>query len=85
MRARRQTSIKVDPEAWDAAKAIFQEYNLTVPDAINIFLNRVRLEQGLPFPLKLPSPRLKKAMNEAENNSLVRYDTVEAMMIDLKS
>jgi len=85
MGAKRQTSIKVDPEAWDAAKVIFEEYNLTVADAINIFLNRVRLERGLPFPLKVPSERLKQAMEEAENNDLVRYDGIEEMMNDLKS
>ncbi len=85
MTARRQTSIKVDPEAWEAAKAVFEAYNLTVTDAINIFLNRVRLERRLPFPLDLPSPRLRRAIEEAENNDLVRYDTLEAMMSDLKS
>jgi len=85
MGAKRQTSIKVDPKAWDAAKVIFEEYNLTVADAINIFLNRVRLERGLPFPLKVPSERLKQAMEEAENNDLVRYDGIEEMMNDLKS
>ena len=85
MGTRRQTSVKVDPEAWEAAKAVFQEYNLTVTDAINIFLNRVRLERGLPFPLNIPSARLKMAMEEAENNDLIRYDTVEAMMSDLNS
>ena len=85
MGARRQTSIKVEPKAWDAAKVIFKEYGLTVTDAINIFLNRVRLERGLPFPLKVPSERLKQAMAEAENNDLVRYDAVEEMMNDLKS
>ena len=49
MDSRRQTSIKVDPKAWNAAKIIFKEYNLTVSDAINIFLNSVRIERGLPF------------------------------------
>ncbi|EFK09194.1 addiction module antitoxin, RelB/DinJ family [delta proteobacterium NaphS2] len=85
MATRRQTSIKVDPKAWDAAKIIFEEYNLTVTDAINIFLNRVRLERGLPFPLKVPSERLKEAMGEAENDELVRYNDIEEMMTDLKS
>ena len=85
MGARRQTSIKVDPEAWDAAKVIFKEYNLTVADAINIFLNRVRLERGLPFPVKVPSGRLRESMGEAESNDLVRYDGIEEMMQDLKS
>ena len=54
MTARKQTSIKVDPEAWKEAKEIFKAYNLTVSDAINIFLNKVRLEKGLPFEVKLP-------------------------------
>ncbi len=85
MSTRRQTSIKVDPKAWDAAKIIFKEYNLTVTDAINIFLNRVRIEGGLPFPVKVPSERLREAMREADINDLVRYDGVEDMMTDLKS
>ncbi len=85
MSTRRQTSIKVDPKAWNAAKIIFKEYNLTVTDAINIFLNRVRIEGGLPFPVRVPSERLREAMREADNNDLVRYDGVEDMMTDLKS
>ena len=85
MDTRRQTSIKVDPKAWDAAKIIFEEYNLTVSDAINIFLNRVRLERRLPFPVKVPSGRLRETMGEAERNDLVRYDGIEEMMQDLRS
>ena len=85
MSTRRQTSIKVDPIAWNAAKIIFKEYNLTVTDAINIFLNRVRIEGGLPFSVKVPSKRLREAMGEADINDLVRYDSIENMMNDLKS
>jgi len=85
MSTRRQTSIKVDPIAWNAAKIIFKEYNLTVTDAINIFLNRVRIEGGLPFSVKVPSERLREAMKEADINDLVRYDSIEDMMNDLKS
>ena len=54
MLARKQTSIKVDPVAWREVKEIFKEYNLSVSDAINIFLNKVRLEKGMPFEMKLP-------------------------------
>ncbi len=85
MGTRRQTSIRVDPIAWNAAKIIFKEYNLTVTDAINIFLNRVRIEGGLPFPVKVPSERLREAMGEADTNDLIRYDSIEEMMDDLKS
>ena len=54
MLARKQTSIKVDPVAWSEVKEIFKAYNLSVSDAINIFLNKVRLEKGMPFEIKLP-------------------------------
>jgi DNA-damage-inducible protein J len=76
MVARRQTSIKVDPIAWDSAKEIFKEYNLSVTDAINIFLNRVRLERGLPFDLKIPNDKTLQAMRDADNNigETITYD-----------
>jgi len=67
MTARRQTSIKVDAVAWDEAKEIFQEYNLSVTDAINIFLNKVKLTKGLPFDIKLPNDSTLKAMQEVED------------------
>ena len=85
MTARRQTSIKVDAKAWDSAKEIFKEYNMSVTDGINIFLNKVRLEGGLPFDIKVPSKRLKEAIRQVENGEVVKYDSVEDMMKDLKS
>jgi len=64
---RKQTSIKVDPEAWEVAKKIFREYGLTASDAINVFLNKVRLERGFPFDIKVPNDETLKAMQEVEN------------------
>jgi DNA-damage-inducible protein J len=84
MSARRQTSIKVDAVAWDSAKEIFKEYNMSVTDAINIFLNRVRLEGGLPFDVKVPSHRLQTAIDEVKRGDTIKYDSVEDMMKDLK-
>ena len=84
MVARKQTSIKVDPQAWESAKEIFAEYNLTLSDAINIFLNKVRLEGGMPFDIKVPSKRLKEAMREADRNEGSLSNSVEELMDDLK-
>ncbi|MGZ5209118.1 MAG: type II toxin-antitoxin system RelB/DinJ family antitoxin, partial [Sulfuricurvum sp.] len=77
MVARKQTSIKVDPIAWESAKAVFKEYNLTLSDAINIFLNKVRLEQGMPFDIKVPSKQLDMAMKESKNNEGSFHDTLD--------
>ena len=49
---RKQTSIKVDAEAWEAAKEIFGSYGISVSDAINIFLHKVQKVGGLPFEMR---------------------------------
>jgi len=84
MTARKQTSIKVDPVAWEEAKKIFKEYGITASDAINIFLNEVRMVGGLPFEMKLPSDRLKKAIEEANKREVEKFDTVDELLKDLK-
>jgi len=84
MIARKQTSIKVDPVAWESAKQIFKEYGITASDAINMFLNQVRLYKGLPFEVKIPSDRLQKAINEANNDKLERFDNLDDFIKDLK-
>lgn len=85
MTARKQTSIRVDPQAWESAKEIFSEYNITISDAINIFLNKVRITGGMPFSINVPSSHLKKAMLEAENNKGDFHSSVENLMEDLHS
>jgi len=82
---RKQTSIRVDPEAWEAAKKIFKEYGLTASDAINVFLNKVRLENGLPFEMKLPSDRLKNSIDELKNGEVEKFDSIDELVKDLKS
>ena len=77
MTARRQTSIKVDAVAWDEAKEIFKEYNLSVTDAINIFLNKVKLTKSLPFDIKIPNDETLKAMQEVEDKEGVTIDFEE--------
>ena len=84
MTARKQTSIKVDPVAWEEAKRIFKEYGITASDAINIFLNEVRLKGGLPFEMKLPSDRLKKAIKEANEGNVESFNGVDELLEDLK-
>ncbi len=70
MVARKQTSIKVDPQAWEEVKEICKAYNLTVSDAINIFLNKVRLEKGIPFDIKLPQHNNTNYLKELRNRKL---------------
>jgi len=83
MTARRQTSIKVDPVAWDEAKEIFKEYNLSVSDAINIFLNKVKLTRGLPFDITVPNDETIAAMKDAQNGVNMQDTTFEELKTEM--
>ena len=75
---------EVDPIAWEEAKAIFKEYNFNLSNAINIFLNKVRLEGGMPFDIKVHSKQLEKAMQEARENIGTYHNNIDDLMADLK-
>ena len=87
MQARKQTSIKVDPQAWDEAKEIFKKYNLTVSDAINIFLNKVRLKKGMPFDLHLPRESDSSYIDELRKRdiSIDRDIDIDAVMNEMNN
>ena len=83
MIARKQTSIKVDPVAWESAKKIFKEYGITASDAINMFLNQVRLYKGLPFEVKIPNDETIQAMKQVENGEYEEI-SLEQLKEDMK-
>ena len=71
---REQTSIKVDPIAWESAKEIFAGYGISVSDAINIFLHKVKKVGVLPFEM-----RDEKSF-EAEDEEF--YDTPKEKVLE---
>jgi len=79
VRARVDEHLKVD------AETILKEIGLTTSQAINIFLKKIVSEHGIPFELKVPSDRLKIAMEEAKNLEGSYHNSIDDMMKDLKS
>jgi len=60
VRARVSSDLKEDTEA------IFKKLGLSTSQAIVIFLNIVKLNQGIPFDVKIPNKTTLKAMDEAK-------------------
>lgn len=78
--------MRIEPEIKAGADAILERLGLTTADAINIFLNQVILNGGLPFEVKLPVPNevTKKAIYEAENDiNLHKFDNADDMFKEL--
>ena len=79
VRARIDESLKFN------AETILNEIGLTTSQAINIFFKKVVSEHGIPFELKVPSDKLKIAMDEAKKSEGTYHDNIDDMMKDLKS
>ena len=49
-----RTSIYLDQRTKIEAKKLFKKYNISLSDAVNMFLSQSVLEQGLPFEMRIP-------------------------------
>lgn len=61
------TSIKLDSDVKQEAQKIFAQLGLTLGEAVNLFLNQVKLNKGLPFEVKIPNKETLSAIKEVES------------------
>jgi DNA-damage-inducible protein J len=77
VRARIDTATK--ERATDALEAM----GLSVSDAIRLLMLRVADEQRLPFDVRVPNARTRKAIAQLERGKGKRFKSVRALMNDL--
>ena len=81
-------NIRMDAEVKKQAEALFSEIGMNMTTAINIFLRRAILENGIPFELKINQPNNEtlEAINEGDKiikEGTARFNTVDEMFADL--
>jgi DNA-damage-inducible protein J len=57
---------RVNPQLKKDAEAIFSKLGLTATDAISIFYSQVKLQQGLPFPVRIPNQTTRKTLEATD-------------------
>ena len=57
---------RVDSDLKQEAEAIFKKLGIDTSQAIVMFLNMVKLQNGIPFDMKIPNKETLKAMQEAK-------------------
>jgi DNA-damage-inducible protein J len=77
VRARIDTATKA--RATEALEAM----GLSVSDAIRLLMLRVADEQRLPFEVRVPNAKTRKATEELESGKGKRFRSVKALMADL--
>lgn len=71
---------RVEPSLKQEAEAVLGTLGLTPTEAITLFYKQVALNQGLPFPVRIPNAATRKAMADAEQGrDLTRWDSLAAL------
>jgi DNA-damage-inducible protein J len=81
---RQTTSIKLDPTVKHEAQEIFAQLGLTLGEAVNLFLNQVRLKKGIPFEIKIPNDETIAAMRDIEENRNLETISFEQLQDEMK-
>jgi len=58
---------RVDENVKKEAETLFKKIGLNMSTAMNLFLKKCILEQGIPFELKVPNKETLKAMQETDD------------------
>ena len=78
------TSIKLDQSIKQEAQKVFAELWLTLGEAVNLFLNQVRLHQGLPFEVKVPNKETLQAIQDAKEGKNFESIPLEDHLQEMK-
>ena len=78
--------LRVDKELKEQADALFEDMGLSLNTACRMFLTKAVQEQRIPFEVRRPDRKTRKAIADAEQGKDVSksFDTVEDLMEDLK-
>ena len=76
---------RVTPALKHDAERVLSTLGVSTTEAITMFLRQVVLNQGLPFPVRIPNAETAAAIKTAHDSpeSLTSYDSVDALMGDV--
>ena len=57
---------RIDPVVKKNAKTVFDKLNISMSEAISMFLTQVSLNKGIPFEIKIPNEVTAQTMKETD-------------------
>jgi DNA-damage-inducible protein J len=71
MRKTQTVRARVEPALKREAEAVLKKVGLTSSEAITLFLTQVKLNQGLPFEVRIPNKQTRQAIKDARGGKNV--------------
>lgn len=71
---------RIDPEVKKDAQAILSKLNISMSEAISLYLTQVALQKGIPFEIKIPNVLTTQTLKKSENGKeLHSADSIDAL------
>ncbi len=75
---------RVDPVVKKNAQMILKKLNISMSEAISMYLSQITLHNGIPFEIKIPNEVTAKTLKNAENGKNVhKVDSVDELFKEL--
>ena len=77
---------RVDPTVKQNAQIILKKLNISMSEAISMYLSQITLHRGIPFEIKIPNEITAKTLKDSENgNDLHPVDSIDELFQELDS
>lgn len=76
---------RIDSKTKERAAKALDAMGLSISDAIRLLMLRIADEHRLPFDVKVPNAKTRKAMLELEAGKGKKFASVEDLMADLRA
>ena len=75
---------RVDPVVKKNAQEVLNKLNITMSEAISMYLSQITLHQGIPFELRIPNDLTAKILTESKNGeNMHTVDSVDQLFQEL--
>jgi DNA-damage-inducible protein J len=74
---------RIDADTKERAADALEAMGLTISDAIRLLMLRVADERRLPFEVKIPNFRTRKAITELESGKGKKFKSIKTLIEDL--
>jgi DNA-damage-inducible protein J len=77
---------RVDPVVKNNAQMILKQLNISMSEAISMYLSQITLHKGIPFEIKIPNEITAKTLKDVEMGKNVhRVDSIDGLFKELDS
>ncbi|MDP3683837.1 MAG: type II toxin-antitoxin system RelB/DinJ family antitoxin [Ignavibacteria bacterium] len=77
---------RIDPSVKNKAQRILNKLNISMSEAVSLFLTQVSLTKGIPFEIKIPNNLTEETLRKSENGEeLHEVSDVNQLLEELKS